>query len=780
MVTGSTITYQQSLLQSFTVVLHESDPAKLASTNTNEYVVEALSILARFTEAGFQHTDVETATPVAMEIVDEVFKFWFSDDLQKDKDWTYVTHKLLETYMSTYENAVEKLTIGLTIMPKNVLITGVAGFLGSHLALHHLEAGDYVVGVDCFYSSNPESKHLEKLMFTKRWSNRFIFVRQDVCNFDIHQDVDAAFYSFEDGERDIDIIYNFACPASPPTYQSMPVETLMTCTLGVKNILDIAHANPDSTVVHASTSEVYGDPSHSPQKETYWGNVNSFGPRSCYDEGKRAAEALCYDYIHKYDVDARLVRIFNTYGPHMQPDDGRVISNFIFQALQGKPLTIYGNGSQTRSFCYVDDLISGIIKLAEVANNPLHPVNIGNPREFTMLELAEKINQKIRANSGEIVFRPLPKDDPTQRRPDITVAQELLGWTPYIQLEQGLDKTIEYFKNAIQLNGGYFNLDCKMLSLFKLMSKLFSKLSAILSQVKPADITTLIIDAGMSAEFDEALDLVFNPDKNVNPDDRLAYINAFKSGEFDSEITKYYDKICKWVNEFIADDIERKRIRDLEKDEVTNWEKYEKSLNYKREANIDDVLGAYAFPTARSSVVPKEPDTQTEKELLRALEHHLDMSGEIPQKLSDVIVDILKTNKYPKVFKRCEPGTRIFRGMSVNQEWLQTALGDNFNQSENFGSYDGSLTFTPRTGKYSTSWSLRHKIAKNFSPDRHATGFYSIVMICDVTDDMYFLDCSRLYFELPQFDILSGESEVICFGPVKCVSVDWERTGSSK
>jgi len=455
MVTGSTITYQQRLLQSFTTILHESDPIKLASTNINEYVVEALSILARFTEAGFQHADIETATPVAIEIVDEVFKFWFSDDLQKDKDWTYVTHKLLETYMSMYENAVEKLTIGLTNMSKNVLITGVAGFLGSHLALHHLEAGDYVVGVDCFYSSSPESKHLEKLLYTKRWSNRIAVVKQDICNPDVQHDVDVAFYSFEDSQRDIDVIYNFACPASPPKYQSMPVETLMTCTLGVKNILDIARVNKDVTVVHASTSEVYGDPSHSPQKETYWGNVNSFGPRSCYDEGKRAAEALCYDYLHKYDVDVRLVRIFNTYGPHMDQNDGRVISNFIVQALQGKPLTIYGDGSQTRSFCYADDLINGIIKLAEAANNPLHPVNIGNPHEFTMLELAEKINRKIRGDSGEIVFMSLPKDDPTQRRPDITVAQELLGWTPYVQLDQGLDKTIEYFRKVIDISSHF-------------------------------------------------------------------------------------------------------------------------------------------------------------------------------------------------------------------------------------------------------------------------------------------------------------------------------------
>ena len=445
MVTVSTVVFQQQLLQTFTAILHELDPLTLVSSNVNEYVVEALSILARFTEAGFQHTDITIAMPVAIEIVNEVFKYWFSDDLQKDKEWTYITHKLLESYMSAYETTIE---IELT-MSKNILITGVAGMLGSHLALHHLNTGDYVVGIDNFYSSNPESDHLVKLMYTKRWANRFIFAKHDVCHPDIHKYVDDAFSSFEDCLRDIDIIYNFACPASPPIYQSMPVETLMTCTLGVKNILDIARANRDVTVVHASTSEVYGDPSHSPQKESYWGNVNSFGPRSCYDEGKRAAEALCYDYLHKYDVDVRLARIFNTYGPHMDQNDGRVISNFIVQALQDKPLTIYGEGKQTRSFCYVDDLINGIIKLAEADNNPFHPVNIGNPYEFTMLQLAEKINRKIRGDSGVIEFKPLPKDDPAQRRPDITVAQELLGWQPYVQLDEGLDKTIEYFRKIM-------------------------------------------------------------------------------------------------------------------------------------------------------------------------------------------------------------------------------------------------------------------------------------------------------------------------------------------
>lgn len=455
MVTVSTVVFQQQLLQAFTTILYEIDPVTLTSSNADEYAVESLSILARFTEAGFQHADISTAMPVATEIVNEVFKYWFSDDLQKDKEWAYLTHRLLESYMSAYETITQSTLIGLT-MSKNVLITGVAGMLGSHLALHHLEAGDHVVGIDNFYSSSPESDHLKKLMYTKRWANRFVFDQRDICHSKIHSYVDDAFYSFDEGERDIDIIYNFACPASPPIYQSMPVETLMTCTLGVKNILDIARNNRDATVVHASTSEVYGDPSHSPQKESYWGNVNSFGPRSCYDEGKRAAEALCYDYLHKYDVDVRLARIFNTYGPHMDQNDGRVISNFIVQALQGNPLTIYGTGEQTRSFCYVDDLINGIIKLGDTPNNPLQPVNIGNPHEFTMNELAEKINRKIRSETFEkgskvitIEYRPLPKDDPTQRRPDITVAQELLSWQPYVQLDEGLDRTIEYFRKIM-------------------------------------------------------------------------------------------------------------------------------------------------------------------------------------------------------------------------------------------------------------------------------------------------------------------------------------------
>jgi UDP-glucuronate decarboxylase len=252
--------------------------------------------------------------------------------------------------------------------------------------------------------------------------------------------------SYFDFRSDIDVIYNFACPASPPRYQSMPIETMMTCVIGTKNVLDLALEH-NAVVVHASTSEVYGDPDVSPQPEKYRGLVNSFGPRACYDEGKRAAEALCYDYIHKFNLDVRIVRIFNTYGPNMDPDDGRVISNFINQALRGGPLTIYGDGSQTRSFCYVDDLVDGIVKLAAINNDQRlwsRPINLGNPDEFTIAELARMVTERY--PDVKIVHRDLPADDPLQRKPDITTAKNVLVWEPRVQLSYGLDRTIEYFK----------------------------------------------------------------------------------------------------------------------------------------------------------------------------------------------------------------------------------------------------------------------------------------------------------------------------------------------
>jgi UDP-glucuronate decarboxylase len=318
-------------------------------------------------------------------------------------------------------------------MKKNILITGAAGFLGSHLTLHHLKQGDNVLGLDNFSSSHEKSPHL-RLIQELYGPEKFKLCKVDIIN---HNDVIDSIPFLKDK---INIIYNFACPASPPIYQKIPIETLLTCTQGTANILKIAYEH-NSIVVHASTSEVYGNPEISPQHELYHGNVNSYGPRACYDEGKRAAEALCFDYLNQLNTDVRLVRIFNTYGPHMDYRDGRVITNFIIQALERLPITIYGDGNQTRSFCYVDDLIDGIVRLANLDENPRTPINLGNPNEFTINELAEKIRQKL---SGEFKYYSLPVDDPLQRKPDISLAQKILGWEPKIQLDEGLDKTIQY------------------------------------------------------------------------------------------------------------------------------------------------------------------------------------------------------------------------------------------------------------------------------------------------------------------------------------------------
>ena len=314
-------------------------------------------------------------------------------------------------------------------MNKKVLITGSAGFLGSHLVEHHLSIGDVVHGVDNFSSSNKSSNHHKKLVS----NSNYFFVKCDISSQE---------FVGKSKNLEFDIIYNFACPASPPRYQEIPVETMMTCVTGTKNVISIAKKN--TVVVHASTSEVYGDPEISPQKESYRGSVNPYGPRSCYDEGKRAAEALCYDYRNKYDIDVRLVRIFNTYGPQMDIKDGRVVTNFIGQALKGKPLTVYGDGSQTRSFCYVSDLIRGITTLSSIGSNPGGPINIGNPNEFTVLDLAKKVKDRF---GSQIEFKPLPVDDPLQRKPDISLAEKLLSWQPVVQLDEGLDKTIEYFRS---------------------------------------------------------------------------------------------------------------------------------------------------------------------------------------------------------------------------------------------------------------------------------------------------------------------------------------------
>jgi UDP-glucuronate decarboxylase len=245
----------------------------------------------------------------------------------------------------------------------------------------------------------------------------------------------------------VDFILNFACPASPIHYQANPVKTIETNFLGMINLLHLAKET-GAKILQASTSEVYGDPSHSPQSESYWGNVNPIGIRSCYDEGKRAAETLCFDYMRQFNVDSRVIRIFNTYGPNMAVGDGRVVSNFIVQALKGLPLSIYGDGSQTRSFCYVDDLVNGIMKVTELNQNPKTPINLGNPNEFSMLELAQIVVEICNSNS-EIEFFELPSDDPRQRRPEIELAKSLLHWEPNIQLREGIEKTVSYFRNQI-------------------------------------------------------------------------------------------------------------------------------------------------------------------------------------------------------------------------------------------------------------------------------------------------------------------------------------------
>jgi len=302
-----------------------------------------------------------------------------------------------------------------------ILVTGGAGFLGSHLVERLLKEGHNVTVLDDLSTGSLENiPHVESV---RLWE---ISVKQGV-------------------PEKFDQIYNLACPASPVAYQRNPIETLMTNVIGMDCVLRNAKAH-GGRVLQASTSEIYGDPTVHPQTEDYWGNVNSIGPRACYDEGKRAAETLCYDYNRQHRVDVRVARIFNTYGPRMAVDDGRVVSNFIVQALLGKPLTIYGNGRQTRSFCYVSDLIDGLVKLMN--SNVTEPVNLGNPKEFTMLELAVAV-KTLTGSKSEITFRPLPTDDPTRRRPSIMKAMDELKWSPRVDLEDGLKATIEYFKGII-------------------------------------------------------------------------------------------------------------------------------------------------------------------------------------------------------------------------------------------------------------------------------------------------------------------------------------------
>jgi len=302
-----------------------------------------------------------------------------------------------------------------------VLVTGGAGFLGSHLSKRLLELGHEVLAVDNYYTGR--KANLESCIS----NSNFELLRHDITS-PLNVEVDA--------------IYNLACPASPVHYQKFPVQTMKTNVLGAINMLDLAK-RLECKILQSSTSEIYGDPLISPQVEEHWGNVNPVGIRSCYDEGKRAAETLFMDYHHQFNVDIAIARIFNTYGPHMAVDDGRVVSNFILQALMGEPVTIYGDGSQSRSFCFVDDLISGLISLFE--SDLTGPVNIGNPNEFTMLELANVIIE-LSGSKSKIVFHPLPSDDPKQRQPDISMATRELNWEPQIQLREGLLKTMDYFK----------------------------------------------------------------------------------------------------------------------------------------------------------------------------------------------------------------------------------------------------------------------------------------------------------------------------------------------
>ena len=309
---------------------------------------------------------------------------------------------------------------------RRVLVTGGAGFLGSHLCERLLERGHEVLCVDNFFTGTRENiAHLLPDPY-------FELLRHDVT---------VPLYV------EVDEVFNLACPASPVHYQRNPVKTTRTSVHGAINMLGLAKRTK-AKILQASTSEVYGDPTVHPQPESYWGNVNPIGPRSCYDEGKRAAETLFFDYHRQHRVRIKVARIFNTYGPRMRPDDGRVVSTFIVQALTNQPITVFGDGSQTRSFCYRDDLVEGLLRLMDSPDDVTGPVNLGNPVEFTMLELAQRV-VALTGSRSEIVFRPLPTDDPRQRRPDISRARSLLGWEPTLQLADGLERTVAYFEDLL-------------------------------------------------------------------------------------------------------------------------------------------------------------------------------------------------------------------------------------------------------------------------------------------------------------------------------------------
>ncbi len=312
------------------------------------------------------------------------------------------------------------------MIKKKILVTGGAGFLGSHLCERLLREGNEVVCLDNYFTG-------QKSNVVHLLDNPFFEM--------IRHDVTMPFFI------EVDEIYNLACPASPIHYQYNPIKTVKTSVMGAINMLGLAK-RIKAKVLQASTSEVYGDPEIHPQTEEYWGHVNPIGPRSCYDEGKRVAETLFINYHKQNDVRIKIIRIFNTYGPRMHPHDGRVVSNFIVQALEGTDITIYGDGSQTRSFCYVDDLLDGMIRLMNTRDDFIGPVNVGNPGEFTMIELAELV-LKLTNSKSKIVYMPLPADDPTQRQPNITLARKELGWEPTIPLEEGLKRTIKYFKSIV-------------------------------------------------------------------------------------------------------------------------------------------------------------------------------------------------------------------------------------------------------------------------------------------------------------------------------------------
>ena len=308
-----------------------------------------------------------------------------------------------------------------------ILITGGAGFLGSHLCERLLDQGHDILCLDNFFTGR--RRNVEHLLEKRR----FELLRHDIV---------------DPFKAEVDRIFNLACPASPVHYQYNPIKTTKTSVMGAINCLGLAK-RVKARILQASTSEVYGDPDVHPQPESYRGNVNPIGSRACYDEGKRCAETLFFDYHRENGVDIRVIRIFNTYGPRMCPDDGRVVSNFIVQALKGEDITLYGDGSQTRSFCYVDDLVEGMIRIMEQEDS-VGPINLGNPSEFTIRQLAEKVLEKT-ASGSRLMEEPLPEDDPTQRRPDISLVKSLTDWTPRIELDEGLDKTIAYFKKTLSL-----------------------------------------------------------------------------------------------------------------------------------------------------------------------------------------------------------------------------------------------------------------------------------------------------------------------------------------